>query len=71
MAPLYSVKPVHGGWLVFDVLTGHVLTMDGRQQTGLSLEQAEQLVGRLNYRAVFELVTSAANDPDEPDGEPR
>ena len=71
MPPLYSVKPVHGGWLVFDVLSGNVLTMDGQAQTGLSLEQAETLVSRLNYWAVYELVTSPANDPDEPDGEAR
>ncbi len=69
MPPLYSVKPVHGGWLVFDVLSGDVLTMDGQAQTGLSLEQAEQLVLRLNYRAVYELVITAANDRGEPGGE--
>jgi hypothetical protein len=71
MPPFYSVKPVQGGWLVFDVLTGNVLTLDGLEQTGLSLEQAESLVERLNYRAVYELVCSAANDKDEPDSEPR
>ena len=70
MAPLYSVKPERGGWLVYDVQTGRVLTLDGREQAGLSLEQAEEVADRLNGEAIERLLASAANDPDEADGAP-
>ncbi len=68
MAPLYSVKPAANGWLVYNVFTGHVLVVDGREQAGLTLEQAEAVADGLNYKAVKQLV-SAANDHDEADGE--
>ena len=69
MAPLYSVKPADGGWLVYNVFTGHVLVIDGREQADLTLEQAEAVVRPLNYKAVEQLV-SAANDPGRVEGEP-
>ena len=59
MGPLYSVRPAEGGWLVYDVFTGHVLVVDGREQTSLTLEQAEAVVDRLNYQAVEQLVAAA------------
>jgi hypothetical protein len=64
VAPLYSVRPERGAWLVYDANTGQVLTLDGREQAGLSLEQAEEVADRLNGEAIERLLASVANDPD-------
>jgi hypothetical protein len=60
MAPLYSLKPADKGWMVYDVFTGQVLVLDGREQSGLTEAEAEAVVGRLNYVAVEQLVSPAA-----------
>jgi hypothetical protein len=58
MAPLYSLKPDKSGWLVYNVFTLEVLVMDGREQAGLTEEQADAIVDRLNHIAVEQLVSS-------------
>jgi len=68
MAPLYSIRPVDTGWLVYDALNGQVLTLDGREQADLTLEQAESVVDHLNQKAIEQLISSAANDRDAPEG---
>jgi len=70
MDPLYSLRPADNGWSVFNVFTGAVLVVDGREQTGLTFELAEAVVDELNYRAVEQLVSSAANDADGTAGAP-
>jgi hypothetical protein len=60
MAPLYSLKSVDDGWLVYNVFTHEVLVLEGREQSGLTEEQAESVVGRLNYVAVEQLVSPTA-----------
>jgi hypothetical protein len=66
MAPLYSVRPAPDGWLVFDILTGEVLVLDGRLQSGLPFQEADALVDRLNGAAIGELLSAPANDPGAP-----
>jgi hypothetical protein len=61
MAPLYSLKPADSGWLVYEVFTRKVLVVDGREQVGLTEQQAESIVVRLNYIAVEQLVSSTAD----------
>ena len=69
MAPLYSVRPGAGGWIVFDILTGDVLVLDGREQTDLSFQDADALVDQLNGAAIGELLSSPANDLEETNAE--
>jgi len=57
MAPLYSLKPGSDGWLVYNVFTLEVLVLDGREQAGLTEQQADAIVDRLNYIAVEQLVS--------------
>jgi hypothetical protein len=60
MAPLYSLKSVDDGWLIYNVFTREVLVLEGRVQSGLAEEQAESIVRRLNYIAVEQLVSPTA-----------
>ncbi|HEY4029333.1 MAG TPA: hypothetical protein VGM25_03235 [Caulobacteraceae bacterium] len=70
MGSLYSVKAADDGWFVYEVRSGEVLTLDGREQAGLSLEQAEQVADQLNGEAVAWLMGSVANDDHQADRKP-
>lgn len=48
--PRYDIRnePHLGGWTVFDIFTGWPAVVDGVAQTGLDMEQADDLVDLLN-----------------------
>ncbi|GJD52201.1 hypothetical protein OPKNFCMD_4963 [Methylobacterium crusticola] len=46
--PQFAVRGEQGGWTVYDMETGEPARVNGRLQTGLSLETAESLADALS-----------------------
>ena len=51
MVTPYDMRPDDAGWTVFDAATGQVARVNGVAQTGLDLDNADDLVDLLNRLA--------------------
>jgi len=51
MAASYDMRPDDVGWTVFDTATGRAARVNGVAQTGLDLDDADDLVDLLNLLA--------------------
>ncbi len=46
--PTYEFREEHGAWTVYDTSTGRPAVLNGVPQTGLSLDEADDLAAVLN-----------------------
>lgn len=51
MVASYDMRPDDAGWTVFDAATGQAARVNGVTQTGLDLDDADDLVDLLNRLA--------------------
>ncbi len=52
----YDFREDGEGWCVYDCRSGEVVSLRGRQQTGLHLEEADELASALSRAATLQRV---------------
>ena len=59
MAARYDIKPDDSGWTVYDTATSQAAAVNGVTQSGLSLEDADDLADLLNRLHVEQSVAAS------------
>lgn len=52
MSQRYDIRREVGGWSVFDIFTGETVVIEGVPQTGLDIQDADELAELLDHPAM-------------------